>query len=180
MIWRNLFALISLHWQCTVWKFRKFSPTAKIFHQIDLQYNSLVKQLIWRNFCKKSWGIICKFPHCVRVNFSFFHTHCVNCRKLRLQFSFSTLLGQALTGNFNNFPLTNNSNISYFRFFTLGIKNSAWHCLSKAARNFDRLVRGWKLWFSPEFSRKSWMRWDLGKDLSGKINSRNLSTIYFW
>ena len=30
----------------TVWKFRKFSPTAKIFRQIDLQYNSLVKKLI--------------------------------------------------------------------------------------------------------------------------------------
>ena len=31
--------------------------TAKIFRQIDLQYNSLlVKMLIWRNFCKISWG----------------------------------------------------------------------------------------------------------------------------
>ena len=25
----------------TVWKFQKFSPTAKFFRQIDLQYNSL-------------------------------------------------------------------------------------------------------------------------------------------
>ena len=40
----------------TVCKFRKFSPTSKFFRQIDLQYNSLVKKLIWRNFCKKSWG----------------------------------------------------------------------------------------------------------------------------
>ena len=40
----------------TVWKFRKFCPTAKIFRQIDLQYNSLVKKMIWRNFCKISWG----------------------------------------------------------------------------------------------------------------------------
>ena len=38
------------------YKIRKFSPTAKFFRQIDLQYNSLVKKLIWRNFCKKSWG----------------------------------------------------------------------------------------------------------------------------
>ena len=30
----------------TVWKFQKFSPTAKIFRQIDLQYNSLVKYSI--------------------------------------------------------------------------------------------------------------------------------------
>ena len=30
----------------TVWKFQKFSTTAKIFRQIDLQYNSLVKYLI--------------------------------------------------------------------------------------------------------------------------------------
>ena len=30
----------------TVWKFRKFSPHAKFFRQIDLQYNSLVKKLI--------------------------------------------------------------------------------------------------------------------------------------
>ena len=37
-------------------KFRKFSPIAKIFRQIDLQYNSLVKKLIWRNFCKISLG----------------------------------------------------------------------------------------------------------------------------
>ena len=42
----------------TVWKFRKFSPNAKIFRQIDLQYNSLVKKIIWRNFCKISWGKI--------------------------------------------------------------------------------------------------------------------------
>ena len=54
---------------CAVWKnekfsltkaqcgnFEKFSPTAIIFRQIDLQYNSLVKKLIWRNFCKISWG----------------------------------------------------------------------------------------------------------------------------
>ena len=40
----------------TVSKFRKFSPTAKIFRQIDLQYNPLVKKLIWRNFCKILWG----------------------------------------------------------------------------------------------------------------------------
>ena len=45
-------------WHHTVWKFRKFFPTAKIFRQIDLQYYSLhiVKKLIWRNFCKISWG----------------------------------------------------------------------------------------------------------------------------
>ena len=30
--------------------------TAIFFRQIDSQYNSLVKKLIWRNFCKKSWG----------------------------------------------------------------------------------------------------------------------------
>ena len=42
--------------EVTVWKFRKFSPTSKIFRQIDLQYNSLVKKLIWRNFCKKLRG----------------------------------------------------------------------------------------------------------------------------
>ena len=39
-----------------MWKFRKFLPTANIFRQIDLQYNSLVKKLIWRKFCKISWG----------------------------------------------------------------------------------------------------------------------------
>ena len=38
--------LAQLILQSTVWKFRKFSPTAKIFRQIDLQYNSLVKKLI--------------------------------------------------------------------------------------------------------------------------------------
>ena len=32
--------------QSTLWTFRKFSPTAKIFRQIDLQYNSLMKKLI--------------------------------------------------------------------------------------------------------------------------------------
>ena len=42
-------------WHHTVWKFRKFFRTAKIFRQIDLQYNSLVKKLIWRKFCKISW-----------------------------------------------------------------------------------------------------------------------------
>ena len=36
-------------------KCQKFSPTW-IFRQIDLQYNSLVKNLIWRNFCKKLCG----------------------------------------------------------------------------------------------------------------------------
>ena len=28
------------------------------------KYNSLVKKLFWRNFCKKSWGKILRFPHC--------------------------------------------------------------------------------------------------------------------
>ena len=51
----------------TVWKFRKFSPTANIFRQIDSQYNSLVKKLI---FAKNRGGKICKFPHCVDNNFS--------------------------------------------------------------------------------------------------------------
>ena len=47
----------NLQWYTTVWymEFQKFSPTRKIFRQIDLQYNSLVKTLIWRNFCKKMW-----------------------------------------------------------------------------------------------------------------------------
>ena len=29
--------------ESTVWKYQKFSPTAKIFRQIDLQYNSSEK-----------------------------------------------------------------------------------------------------------------------------------------
>ena len=33
--------------------------------QIDLQYNSLVKKLIWRKFTKNRGGKICKFPYCV-------------------------------------------------------------------------------------------------------------------
>ena len=40
----------------TVWKFQKFSPTAKILRQIDLKYNSLVKYLIWGTVFKISWG----------------------------------------------------------------------------------------------------------------------------
>ena len=40
LISRNIF---SARENFTVWKFRKFSPTAKIFRQIDLQYNSLVQ-----------------------------------------------------------------------------------------------------------------------------------------
>ena len=32
------------------------APTWKFFRQIDLQYNSLVKTLIWWNFCKKKCG----------------------------------------------------------------------------------------------------------------------------
>ena len=41
----------------TVWYFRKFSPTAKIFHQIDLQYNWISeKVLIWQIFRKTSYG----------------------------------------------------------------------------------------------------------------------------
>ena len=48
-----------------VWKCLKFTPTSKIFREINLQYKSLVKKLLWRNFCKKSRGKIYKFPHCV-------------------------------------------------------------------------------------------------------------------
>ena len=31
-------------------------PPNSNFREINLQYNSLVKKLLWRNFCKKSWG----------------------------------------------------------------------------------------------------------------------------
>ena len=41
----------------TVWKFLKFFPSAKNFRQVGLQYNSLVKYLIWRNFCKTIVGV---------------------------------------------------------------------------------------------------------------------------
>ena len=74
---RNIFQVIGT--QCG--NFGKFPPTEKFFRQIDLQtcklqYNSLVKTLIWRNFCKENvggggpggggggGGGICKFPHC--------------------------------------------------------------------------------------------------------------------
>ena len=40
----------------TLWVNFSFVHTAKIFRQIDLHYNSLVKKLIWRNFCKQSRG----------------------------------------------------------------------------------------------------------------------------
>ena len=42
----NIIVEIRSHKDTVVWKFRKFSPTAKIFRQIDLQYNFLVNQLI--------------------------------------------------------------------------------------------------------------------------------------
>ena len=39
-----------------MWKCRKLIPTSKIFREINLKYNSLVKKLLWRNFCKKIVG----------------------------------------------------------------------------------------------------------------------------
>ena len=42
----------------TVWKLRKFTPTSKNFREIDLQYNSLVKNYFDEIFAKKSWGEI--------------------------------------------------------------------------------------------------------------------------
>ena len=49
-----------------MWKFRKFSPTAKIFRQIDLQYNSLDSEKVnLTEFLQNIVGEkICKFPHC--------------------------------------------------------------------------------------------------------------------
>ena len=48
----------------TVWKFRKFSRTKKIFREINSLVTYLVKPLLSRNFCQKS----------VRENFHKFHT----------------------------------------------------------------------------------------------------------
>ena len=60
--WKNL-------WICTMYipiqkfifttqcgNFRNFPPLEIFFRQIDLQYNSLVKTLIWRNFLQKIVG----------------------------------------------------------------------------------------------------------------------------
>ena len=49
----------------TTWNFPQFPSKSKKFRQIDIQNKSLVKKLIWRNFCKKLWGKILKFLHCV-------------------------------------------------------------------------------------------------------------------
>ena len=63
---------------------------------------------------------------------------------------------------------------SCYRFPFIGIENSAWHCVPKATRNLDRLVRRRELRLGSQFPRKSRMRWNLGEDLPGNKNSRNL------
>ena len=48
-------------------------PHLKRFREINLQHDSLVKKLLWRNFRKKkSWGKILKFPHCALLSGYFF------------------------------------------------------------------------------------------------------------
>ena len=71
LIWKlqlNLNEISSYaQWQCSV-VISEIFPTENFFRQIDLQYHStLVKKLIWRNFCKKSWGknLQISTPQCV-------------------------------------------------------------------------------------------------------------------
>ena len=56
-----------------------------------------------------------------------------------------------------------------FRLSPLGIKNPTRHCLPKTAGDSDCLEWGRKFRFGFEFSRKGWMRWNLGENMSGKI-----------
>ena len=56
----------------TVWKNEKFTLIEKIFRQIPYLVLSLVKTLLWRNFCQKSVRVNFRNFHTVLHNFSFF------------------------------------------------------------------------------------------------------------
>ena len=49
-----------------MWKFRKFYPTAKIFRQIDLQYNSLVT--VWKSIQKRDHPEIFPSNHISKID----------------------------------------------------------------------------------------------------------------
>ena len=69
LIWRKNSEVGENFWH-TVWKCQKFIPISNIFRESNLQYNSLVKKLLWRNFCKKIVGKnFFKFPQCVLRQF---------------------------------------------------------------------------------------------------------------
>ena len=61
---RNFPAYFRWDRQSTLWKYKKFTLTEKIFRQITYLVISLVKLLLSRNFCQK----------CMRGNFRNFHT----------------------------------------------------------------------------------------------------------
>ena len=50
---------------CTLWKFRKFTLTEKIFREITYLVISLVKLLLSRNFCQKRVRVNCRNFHTV-------------------------------------------------------------------------------------------------------------------
>ena len=68
-----------------MWKFQKFSHTAKIFRQFDLQYKLFSKIFNLTKFLQKNrGGKICKFPHCVSatqilLEINFGHLEAKNC-----------------------------------------------------------------------------------------------------
>ena len=43
--------------------FGNFPPLQIFFVKLIYSITDLYEKLIWRNFCKISWGKICKFPH---------------------------------------------------------------------------------------------------------------------
>ena len=78
----------------TLWVNFSFVHTAKIFRQIDLHYNSLVKKLIWRNFCGKIVEEkLCNFYSCVYCTYT-----CLGIKSSK--FLFKRGASQAAVGRF--------------------------------------------------------------------------------
>ena len=99
--------------ESTVWKFQKKFPTANIFRQIDLQYNSLVKYLIWRNFGKKSWVKICKFPHCGKSLSKVFPSNWFRVKSFSGNVDFTEFLWQKVGSKVSKFKHSVYSAVAY-------------------------------------------------------------------